>query len=153
LTLRACPNRFFLLLFVFLFLVVVPALFVLVLFVFFVVPIINRQDTKSLHFRDLAKIFAVYAHGNTPPCDSSIRLQLHPFATKGRRYNWLGGAHEFRGVLLGSIRIDGVTYEHDVIIDRGAVPKRKKPSKQFREEFGHTPVSVAEESPGTANAW
>ena len=54
----------------------------------------------------------------------------------------------FDAFSFGSIRIDGVTYEHDIIIDRGAVRKRKKkPSKQFREEFGHTPVSVAEEIP------
>ena len=49
---------------------------------------------------------------------------------------------------FGSIRIDGVTYEHDVVIDRGEVRKRKKkPSKKFREEFGHTPVSVEEKIP------
>jgi hypothetical protein len=49
---------------------------------------------------------------------------------------------------FGSIRIDGVTYEHDVVIDRGEVRKRKKkPSKQFREEFGHTPVSIEEDIP------
>ena len=54
----------------------------------------------------------------------------------------------FEAFSFGSIRIDGVSYEHDVIIDRGAVRKRKKkPSKQFREEFGHTPVSVAEVIP------
>jgi hypothetical protein len=54
----------------------------------------------------------------------------------------------FEAFSFGSIRIDGLTYEHDVIIDRGAVRKRKKkPSKQFREKFGHTPVSVAEEIP------
>ena len=49
----------------------------------------------------------------------------------------------------GSLRfIDGVTYEHDVVIDRGKIRKRKKkPSKKFREEFGHTPVSVEEEIP------
>jgi hypothetical protein len=49
---------------------------------------------------------------------------------------------------FGSIRIDGSTYEHDVIIDRGEVHKRKKkPSKKFREEFGHTPLSIEEEIP------
>ncbi|HEX6538916.1 MAG TPA: MTH938/NDUFAF3 family protein [Candidatus Dormibacteraeota bacterium] len=49
---------------------------------------------------------------------------------------------------FGSIRIAGVTYEHDVVIDRGTVrPRRKKPSKQFREEFGHTPLSLREEIP------
>ena len=37
---------------------------------------------------------------------------------------------------FGSIQIDGSTYEHDVVIDRGEVSKRKKkPSKKFRDEF------------------
>jgi len=49
---------------------------------------------------------------------------------------------------FGSIRIDGVTYEHDVLIDRGRVRKRKKKaSKKFRDAFGHTPLSVEEEIP------
>jgi len=46
------------------------------------------------------------------------------------------------------IRIDNVTYEHDVVIDRGDVRKRKKqPSKKFRAEFGHSPVSADEKIP------
>jgi hypothetical protein len=54
----------------------------------------------------------------------------------------------FEKFSFGSIRIDGVTYEQDVVIDRGGVRKRKKkPSKKFREEFGHTPLSVEEEIP------
>src|SRR6266705_6627006 len=49
---------------------------------------------------------------------------------------------------FGSIRIDGSTYEHDVVIDRGEVSKRKKkPSKKFRDEFGHTPLSIEEKIP------
>ncbi len=49
---------------------------------------------------------------------------------------------------FGSIQIDGSTYEHDVVIDRGKIRKRKKkPSKKFREEFGHTPLSVEEKIP------
>ena len=49
---------------------------------------------------------------------------------------------------FGRIEIDGITYEHDVVIDRGRISKRKKKSsKKFREEFGHTPVSVEEEIP------
>src|SRR5216117_693556 len=49
---------------------------------------------------------------------------------------------------FGSIQIDGSTYEHDVVIDCGEISKRKKkPSKRFREEFGHTPLSVEEEIP------
>jgi hypothetical protein len=54
----------------------------------------------------------------------------------------------FEAFSFGSIRIDGVTYEHDVVIDRGAVRNRKKkPSRKFRAEFGHTPLSTEEEIP------
>jgi hypothetical protein len=49
---------------------------------------------------------------------------------------------------FGSIQIDGTVYEQDVIIDHGKIRKRKKkPSKKFREEFGHTPLSLEEEIP------
>ena len=54
----------------------------------------------------------------------------------------------FEKFSFGSIRIDSVTYKHDVVIDRGGVRKRKKkPSKKFRDEFGHTPVSIEEKIP------
>ena len=54
----------------------------------------------------------------------------------------------FENVVFGSIRIDGITYEHDVIIDRGEVRKRKKKaSKKFRDRFGHTPLSMEEDLP------
>ena len=54
----------------------------------------------------------------------------------------------FEEFSFGSIRIDGVTYDYDVIIDRGQVRKRKKkPSKRFRDIFGHTPLSVEEKIP------
>src|SRR6266851_5520217 len=59
-----------------------------------------------------------------------------------------GGAMQFDNFSFGSIQIDGSTYEHDVVIDRGEISKRKKKaSKQFREEFGHTPLSVEENIP------
>ncbi len=55
---------------------------------------------------------------------------------------------KFEAFSFGSIRINGVTYEKDVVIDCGEVRKRKKkPSKEYRKEFGHTPVSMAEEIP------
>jgi hypothetical protein len=58
------------------------------------------------------------------------------------------GYCRFEAFSFGSIRIDGVTYEHDVLIDRGQVRKRKKkPSKKFREAFDHTPLSVEEKIP------
>ena len=33
----------------------------------------------------------------------------------------------FTGYSFGSVRVDGVTYDHDLIIDRGKIRKRKKP--------------------------
>jgi hypothetical protein len=54
----------------------------------------------------------------------------------------------FEEFAFRSIRINGTTYEHDVVIDRGHIRKRnKKPSKKFRETFGHTPLSIQEEIP------
>jgi hypothetical protein len=54
----------------------------------------------------------------------------------------------FEAFSFGSIRIDGVSYDHDVVIDRGEVRKRKKKaSKRFREAFGHTPLSLEEGIP------
>jgi len=55
---------------------------------------------------------------------------------------------QFDNFSFGSIQIDGSTYEYDIVIDREEISKRKKKaSKQFREEFGHTPLSVAENIP------
>ena len=54
----------------------------------------------------------------------------------------------FEKFSFGSVQIDGTACEHDVVIDRGGVRKRKKkPSKQFREQFGHTPLSIGEDIP------
>jgi hypothetical protein len=55
---------------------------------------------------------------------------------------------QFQAFSFGSICIDGVSYDHDVVIDRGEVRKRKKKaSKRFREAFGHTPLSLEEGIP------
>jgi len=54
----------------------------------------------------------------------------------------------FTGYSFGSIRVDGVTYDHDLIIDHGKIRKRKKAaSRKFRGEYGHTPLSAAEDIP------
>ena len=54
----------------------------------------------------------------------------------------------FEKFAFGSIRIDGTTNEHDVVIDRGKISKReKKPSKEFRDAFGHAPLSIGEDIP------
>jgi hypothetical protein len=54
----------------------------------------------------------------------------------------------FTDYSFGSVRVDGVTYNHDLIIDRGKIRKRKKAaSKRFRGAYGHTPLSIAEDIP------
>ena len=54
----------------------------------------------------------------------------------------------FEDLTFGSIRIDGVEYDHDIVVDRGEIRKRKKgPSKKFRSQFGHTPLTTEEEIP------
>jgi hypothetical protein len=54
----------------------------------------------------------------------------------------------FRGVLVRLNPDRWVMYKKDVVIDSGEVRKRKKkPSKKFRDQFGHTPISVDEKIP------
>lgn len=49
----------------------------------------------------------------------------------------------FDSFSFGSLRIDDSTYEHDVVIDRGEIrDRKKKPCKKFRDDFGHTPLSL-----------
>jgi hypothetical protein len=53
-----------------------------------------------------------------------------------------------RLVGFGLIEVDGQEFEHDVVIEGGAVRKRsKRASKPLRGEYGHTPVSTHEELP------
>ena len=54
----------------------------------------------------------------------------------------------FDSYSFGAITIDGTTYDHDVVLDRGSVSKRrKKDSKPFRDRYGHTPLSGREPIP------
>jgi hypothetical protein len=49
---------------------------------------------------------------------------------------------------FGSIEVDGTTFEHDLVIDRGELRKRRKgPSKALRARYGHTPLSLGEDIP------
>jgi hypothetical protein len=55
---------------------------------------------------------------------------------------------QFTHFAFGVIDIDGVTYEYDLVVDRGEIHRRKKKaSKKFREKFGHTPLSIQENIP------
>jgi hypothetical protein len=49
---------------------------------------------------------------------------------------------------FGSIDVEGREYEHDIVIEGGRARKRKKkPSKSYRDDFGHTPLSADEDLP------
>ena len=53
-----------------------------------------------------------------------------------------------RLIKFGEIEVDGKRYPHDVVIDGSKVRKRKKrPSNQYREKYGHTPLSAEEKIP------
>ncbi len=53
-----------------------------------------------------------------------------------------------RWIGFGEIELEGIRYTHDVVIDRGEVTKRvKKPSKAYRGQLGHTPLSAHERIP------
>jgi hypothetical protein len=55
---------------------------------------------------------------------------------------------KFQRFTFGSLKIDDVTYEKDVVIDRGKVRRRKKKaSRKYRDMFGHTPLSNEERIP------
>ncbi len=49
---------------------------------------------------------------------------------------------------FGTIVVDGTRYDHDVVVEDGAVRARsKKPSKPYRGQYGHTPLSQDEDIP------
>lgn len=49
---------------------------------------------------------------------------------------------------FGRIVIDGVAYDHDVVVEDGRVSARsKRPSKAYKGTYGHTPLSEAESIP------
>jgi hypothetical protein len=54
----------------------------------------------------------------------------------------------FEEYSFGYIKIDGITHDHDIIIDHSEISKRsKKKSKKYRGSFGHTPLSLDEKIP------
>jgi hypothetical protein len=57
----------------------------------------------------------------------------------------------FEAFSFSSIRIDGITYEHDVVIDQGQVRKRKKkPSKSSATNSDTLRSRRRKKSPGRA---
>ena len=60
----------------------------------------------------------------------------------------------FTGYSFGSIRVDGVTYDHDLIIDRGKIRKRKKAASKSSAARTGTPRSRSRRtSPGDVAGW
>ena len=55
---------------------------------------------------------------------------------------------EVKDLSFGSITVDDITYDNDVVIKKGVVKKRKKgASKKYRDQYSHTPVSPYENIP------
>jgi hypothetical protein len=51
-------------------------------------------------------------------------------------------------VAFGEVDIDGERFMRDIVIDAGRIrPRRKGPSKVFRDDYGHTLLSTAEDIP------
>lgn len=51
-------------------------------------------------------------------------------------------------IAFGEVQIEGERYARDVVIDGGRISRRRKgASKPRRGEFGHTPLSTAEDIP------
>ena len=60
----------------------------------------------------------------------------------------------FTDYSFGSIRVDGVTYDHDLVIDRGKIRKRKKAaSRRFRGGTGTLRSRPRRTSRGDAAGW
>lgn len=53
---------------------------------------------------------------------------------------------------FGTIVIDGIRFDHDVVVEGGRLRRRRKgPSKPYRDQFGHTPLSPDEDIPWTGS--
>lgn len=54
-------------------------------------------------------------------------------------------------ISFGLIEINGRRFDRDVVLEAGNVRRRKKkPSKAYRDRYGHTPLSADEEIPWSA---
>jgi hypothetical protein len=53
-----------------------------------------------------------------------------------------------RLISFGLVEIDGRRFDRDVVVEAGHVRRRKKkPSKAYRDRYGHTPLSPDEKIP------
>lgn len=57
-----------------------------------------------------------------------------------------------RLISFGLVEIDGRRFDRDVVVEAGHVRRRKKkPSKAYRDRYGHTPLSPDEQIPWSAS--
>ena len=57
-----------------------------------------------------------------------------------------------RLVSFGEVEIDGQRFTHDVVVEDGQVRKRRKgPSKAYKGQYGHTPLSADEDIPWSSD--
>jgi len=55
-------------------------------------------------------------------------------------------------ISFGLVEIDGRRFDRDVVVEAGHVRRRKKkPSKTYRDRYGHTPLSPDEKIPWSAS--
>lgn len=84
-------------------------------------------------------------------CAAREGTLIHPdvaSALAARRSRRDDDGMHVRLVGFGEIEVEGRTYPHDVVLDRGEVAKRRKgPSKDRRGVYGHTPLTAAERIP------
>jgi hypothetical protein len=53
-----------------------------------------------------------------------------------------------RLIQFGELDVDGRRFTKDVVIEAGEIRKRRKsPSKIYRDQYGHTPLSIGESIP------
>lgn len=61
---------------------------------------------------------------------------------------WENALVQAKLVAFGAVQIEGKRYAFDVVFEGGRIRRRRKgPSKPLRDQFGHTPLSVAEDIP------
>lgn len=58
-----------------------------------------------------------------------------------------GKPPEIKKLKFGSITVNGKVYDHDLLIEKGEVKKRKKGPSQELINYGHTPLSELEYIP------
>ena len=57
-----------------------------------------------------------------------------------------------RLISFGLVEIDGRRFDRDVVVEAGHVRRRKKkPSRAYRERYGHPPLSLDEKIPWSAS--